>query len=739
MPLLKILTDPQNFRFYAGGQGSVSNSTTFGQKSIRYGNDRFNSANSGQPYITVNIPNDLASSNLIGTTDFLLRGGINVARDTEADVSRIAKMFADTKSPNGLLFIAKQQLLSRTAVRTQTSGILNEGVYTPLSTLAQAGVVAFGGHLNKQGNPFADTGAYANNNSLYFNRIKQLNNTPTTSTETILVNNEPLFTPDLILGTEGLNPNITGNTSFYLNKEVTKYSFTNRLVSLYDSKILTNSGTEPNLYSYSGGPGSFLGAGKTNIKFADQRTGESNALVVSNPGYFYGTTPKLPVPGAYLKNISFIDKNNGVFGKYSRLIKLTPIKYSNLQPYNSEGKLTGVYNNNVYEPVIEGNTWPKNSPLINANNTYTYDQQDIIDTEINEQGRAGSPTIQDFRKVLRKKLGENTPTAIKASKLGATPDTPSYDKTDFRTIESRVYQGDPGQRANKDYSNYTNGIDYGSVNIKDLGSYESGLDQINSIPIYRSEVVATDADLNDLVDFRIAILDNNIGAGGEIYKMFMHFRAFLGPMSDTYSADWTSFKYLGRGENFYTYGGFTRQIALSWTVAAQSKQELMPMYKKLNYLASSLTPDYSPQGYMRGNLAQVTVGGYLVEQPGIITGLTYEIQDDTPWEIGIDTIGNYDGTVKQMPHIIRVSGFNFIPIQNFVPRKQGIKFTQNPEFQTPTETATGLAYNYSNERYISLSYGSTLESSNYNYDNPEEIYFNRQRQNEINQLQGRGL
>jgi hypothetical protein len=63
-----------------------------------------------------------------------------------------------------LLFIAKQQLLSRTAVRTQTSGILNEGIYSPLNTLAQAGVSAFGGHLNKQGiNPFSQTGAYSNN------------------------------------------------------------------------------------------------------------------------------------------------------------------------------------------------------------------------------------------------------------------------------------------------------------------------------------------------------------------------------------------------------------------------------------------------------------------------------------------------------------------------------------------------------------------------------------------------
>ena len=85
-------------------------------KSLRYGNDRIGGGNSGQPYITTDIPDEI--SPYIGTTDFLLRGGINTVADSLEDVKRLGKMFADTKSPNGLLFIAKQQLLSRTAVRT---------------------------------------------------------------------------------------------------------------------------------------------------------------------------------------------------------------------------------------------------------------------------------------------------------------------------------------------------------------------------------------------------------------------------------------------------------------------------------------------------------------------------------------------------------------------------------------------------------------------------------------------
>ena len=115
-------------------------------KSLRYGKDTLGGGNSGQPYIQTPIPDSF--NNLGANEDFILRGGISAAQDSITDIRRLGKMFTDLKSPNGLIFIAKQQLLSRTAVRTQTSGILNEGIYSPLNTLAQAGLVAFGNHLN---------------------------------------------------------------------------------------------------------------------------------------------------------------------------------------------------------------------------------------------------------------------------------------------------------------------------------------------------------------------------------------------------------------------------------------------------------------------------------------------------------------------------------------------------------------------------------------------------------------
>ena len=206
----------------------------------------------------------------------------------------------------------------------------------------------------------------------------------------------------------------------------------------------------------------------------------------------------------------------------------------------------------------------------------------------------------------------------------------------------------------------------------------------------------------------------------------MHFRAFIDSFNDSYNASWGDVRYLGRGEKFYNYNGFDRTITLSFTVAAQSKQELIPMYKKLNYLASNLAPDYSPFGYMRGPLVQLTVGGYLYEQVGFITALAYDIPNDSPWEIGINDAGDSDSSVKELPHRINISSFSFTPIHNFVPQKQGLGFN-SLGFNDSSDGATGFVTRYGKQRYIALTAGG---DSNYD-DYTGAIFTEREEEPEI--------
>ena len=255
-------------------------------------------------------------------------------------------------------------------------------------------------------------------------------------------------------------------------------------------------------------------------------------------------------------------------------------------------------------------------------------------------------------------------------------------------FENRIRLGNPGKRGVKR-------IDY----QVGLGT---ALDKLNAMPIYKGEY--QNGLGNDFIKFRIGIIDNK----NPKQKTFIHFRAILDELNDSYNAEWSSEQLMGRGEEFYRYNGFSRTVNLGWTVAAQSKQELIPMYQKLNYLASSLSPDYTDIGYMAGNLVSLTLGGWFYEQPGIITSMTLSPPQESPWEIAIPSSTNTEGgnqessdkDVKELPHIIKVTGVQFKPIHTFVPRLQQNKYNG-------ADAGNGSKYisAYGPQRYISLSNG----------------------------------
>ena len=124
--------------------------------------------------------------------------------------------------------------------------------------------------------------------------------------------------------------------------------------------------------------------------------------------------------------------------------------------------------------------------------------------------------------------------------------------------------------------------------------------------------------------------------------------------------------------------GFDRDISIGFTVAAQSKEELVPIYRKLNFLASSLTPFYTEKGYMAGNIAYLTLGDYLTNQAGVINSMGIDIDKDTPWEIGINTNGDRDETVPRLPFRVSVK-MKFTPIHQFRPEINKLKNTPNTD------------------------------------------------------------
>lgn len=193
------------------------------------------------------------------------------------------------------------------------------------------------------------------------------------------------------------------------------------------------------------------------------------------------------------------------------------------------------------------------------------------------------------------------------------------------------------------------------------------VDKITAKSLYSSSL---DTSLQDTVPFRIVKIDNS-GNGNNIY---INFRAYIEGLSDAYKAEWGTQKYMGRGENFYFYNGFDREISFKFQVPVLSKYEQKSVYSKLNYLASLCAPDYSQGGFMRGNIIKLTIGDYIIDTPGIFSGITYAVNDDAGWDIARGengdkiTINEGDTGGWIMPRLIDISGFSFKPIHNFIPK-----------------------------------------------------------------------
>ena len=168
----------------------------------------------------------------------------------------------------------------------------------------------------------------------------------------------------------------------------------------------------------------------------------------------------------------------------------------------------------------------------------------------------------------------------------------------------------------------------------------------------------------DLIKFRFQTIDNDSGL-----PTTTSFRAFLTGYNDSHTAQWDSKRYTGRGENFYTYQGHDRTVSFNFKVAAQTKQEMAPLYRKLNFLLSSLYPDYNGSQYLRGNITTLTIGDLFYQEPGILTSLNLTVNDNYPWEIAMDEPELGDSSdMKEVPQIIDVS-VEFKPIMRVTPTK----------------------------------------------------------------------
>jgi len=682
------------------------------KRSLSFWTDpKFNS----QPFITTELPGveeDNPNLGLLGNGDFLLRAG-SVDR-TAKDIERFTKYFSTNQ---GLLFVAKENLLSRTAAKTQGAKGLGQGAYLPTNTIAQLGVSAAGGHLVKQGlNPFLDVNTPRTSDApetfvgRLLRTVSDFSSFPIYSQQVqksqsnkenrlVLLRDSKISIPgqakpniDTVSGILSQVTSLFGGRAGKIGRQLKKLGKVNDLLGNLSGALKGNniSADKNQILNYSGGPGSYQGVGRTAINRVSDTTAYLNVDNFTSKFPFIDTSGELQT-----KSDESVELGTGEIieevkapladptGKTSRLVTLTAANVTNGS--STDGVIEGLQysakrasNTNAYDQAERGESFRKKNFLLN---------QQQIKAKSDAANDGDHKVLSDFRSDV---IGESR-------KPGASKNVLSnpLDYTDPKVRqETRVNIGDPG------------------TPLKNLSSYSLGTqnpltrDSLNSLPLYESQGVTANTRKNDFVKFRIAVPDTD----NPSKKTYIHFRAFIDGFTDNYSSEWNGVKYMGRVDPLYKFGGYNRSVVMSWTIAAQSREELIVMYTKLNYLQSVMTGDYSKSGYMAGNIINMTVGGYFWETPCVINSMNITIPGESPWEIGVADDTSQQGYnpgqsiptekgVKEMPHVIQVTGFSFTPLHDFAPRKQNNTFNDKGELTK-----------FGKERFIALGSDSTKTS-----------------------------
>jgi hypothetical protein len=600
--------------------GIFQQATLTNLRNLRYGNDTIGGGNSGEPYITTPIPPALDQqadpNDAVGIDGGLIRGGFVGATNASAkDFIRIGKFLKD--APQGPRFIVKQIGLQLSNPQ------LEAPLGSPLTNFLQGN---FGTLLGGSSTSAINIGP----TRIYNGGINTLLQVPVNAFGGHIVRH-------------GLLP-IESNSAKYenvaLNNDLSEpQGKNNRLVRL---KAKLEANRNANIASYISGPDSIDGIGITTIKRYN---------FTLNNGQYLPLTDKLEIDqtGIILNNLVPINNNGYLYAPPN------PNYYNaqgvSLQYLDNSSSLIEL-NNNIL-PFVEG-----------RENNLTQDNQ--IDQDVINYGNAKNYSA--LRKVIDNQTAANRiGTAYFSKNTGTTVGVGTLNKAN--QVSSRVFFNVTGKSKYKNLDLFNYNID-SRLGLSEAGGYS---DEVNLTPLYYADdapgssyikIAGTSqvTKVRDLIKFRIEAVDNDSPTN----SVWMIFRSYLKDITDTPNPSWNTVNYIGRGEPFYIYKGFERNISFTLQVAAMSEAELKPMWQKLNYLYSNTMPDYS-NNVMRGPYMRLTLGDYMFRQPGVIKNMTYSIGNDSPWEIALDE-PETGGNLYELPHVMTIT-MTFAPIHDFVPRK----------------------------------------------------------------------
>jgi hypothetical protein len=175
-------------------------------------------------------------------------------------------------------------------------------------------------------------------------------------------------------------------------------------------------------------------------------------------------------------------------------------------------------------------------------------------------------------------------------------------------------------------------------------------------------------------------------------KTGVSFKATISGLTETISPSWDSNKFLGNPYNFYTYNSVERSVSFNFKVYSLNQSEHISAWQKLNFLAGLAYPQTSVALiYTIPPFIKFTLGDMYRNKECFIESLSFEIDDTTPWEIGLNPsaagrdnqrIGTLskNGIAKdyKLPTIVNVNvNIKFIETQGTIAGKRLYAYDRN--------------------------------------------------------------
>lgn len=635
--------------------------------------DSYNTTYIQQPYVVRGLqrkgeanskPQYWGFGSKSGFDDGFIRGGaVTVADRAAADTKRIAKFLA---SPKGLLWITKQIGLGLSNPNVERSpfstllGIQQTKVHTGVASLLSVPGTPLGLHFTRHGIPFINS--VASYESIQ-NFKREIWNSPVGGNRLINLRNQ-------VFGQVLRLPTFAATALGIKNPEIkTPPIQTGSPIPILSSP-----------FAGVGGPNSLYGIGGTIIRRSTTPVSEKSKYAINrqyasaiNRYSQEKSTTVLDTNG--FKTVEGVDKNAFSIRDVYEAESVSNLNVSNTptsvtpgipnttpNPFNRKPDISRGVNDTTIESFNDGNNSIRNYIAL------AYDK-------IPTKSKNGS-VANDFRTDIVK-----TATADQKKFLGRTKFDDYYTN---HNLQEKYGFGDLGKvgadRTNPDSFGKTSsgaditGADYknGANPLLDNNSGFRGdkVNAINILPTVNNQENPYPSGTKDLIKF---FFEDGI-RGNDV----MIFRAILTGLTDSFSPGWEKIDIMGRPDGAYIYASYERTVSFNFTVAAMSRGEMIPIWRKLNHLSTytmpNLTTSNDVAGRISGPFMRMTLGDMYSRVPGFISSLSYTVPDESSWDIAEQNNG------KQLPMIVEVA-VSYTIIGDARPQLRGKSYSMNDWLQ----------------------------------------------------------